>query len=131
MRKMETWQIDFEWLRIRHFLKDVAEQENLPDLNNILLLIGIRELGQTRDEWTKEEKRDLMNIAACVLLEMEGYYTFKGLDDDGCPHYTMLKPFELKGVKNQEERSEEHTSELQSRGHLVCRLLLEKKTLQT
>src|SRR5439155_26706690 len=30
-------------------------------------------------------------------------------------------------------RSEEHTSELQSRGHLVCRLLLQKKeqTLQT
>src|SRR5690625_7027067 len=26
-----------------------------------------------------------------------------------------------------ERRSEEHTSELQSRGHLVCRLLLEKK----
>src|SRR5439155_22290668 len=28
------------------------------------------------------------------------------------------------------ERSEEHTSELQSRGHLVCRLLLEKKNSQ-
>src|SRR5690625_7972196 len=28
---------------------------------------------------------------------------------------------------NHEVRSEEHTSELQSRGHLVCRLLLEKK----
>src|SRR5690625_5800457 len=27
----------------------------------------------------------------------------------------------------EENRSEEHTSELQSRGHLVCRLLLEKK----
>src|SRR5690625_5941553 len=27
-----------------------------------------------------------------------------------------------------QDRSEEHTSELQSRGHLVCRLLLEKKT---
>src|SRR5690625_5566718 len=27
-------------------------------------------------------------------------------------------------------RSEEHTSELQSRGHLVCRLLLEKETKQ-
>src|SRR5690625_5610593 len=26
-----------------------------------------------------------------------------------------------------QQRSEEHTSELQSRGHLVCRLLLEKK----
>src|SRR5690625_5600729 len=30
-----------------------------------------------------------------------------------------------------EERSEEHTSELQSRGHLVCRLLLEKKKNKT
>src|SRR5690625_5954223 len=28
---------------------------------------------------------------------------------------------------NEAYRSEEHTSELQSRGHLVCRLLLEKK----
>src|SRR5690625_1694456 len=28
-------------------------------------------------------------------------------------------------------RSEEHTSELQSRGHLVCRLLLEKKKIQS
>src|SRR5690625_5672985 len=30
-------------------------------------------------------------------------------------------------IGNENERSEEHTSELQSRGHLVCRLLLEKK----
>src|SRR5690625_6803801 len=28
------------------------------------------------------------------------------------------------------QRSEEHTSELQSRGHLVCRLLLEKKKIE-
>src|SRR5207253_4692652 len=31
------------------------------------------------------------------------------------------------GAVRDPERSEEHTSELQSRGHLVCRLLLEKK----
>src|SRR5207253_6353495 len=30
-------------------------------------------------------------------------------------------------LERSSERSEEHTSELQSRGHLVCRLLLEKK----
>src|SRR5437870_8050664 len=30
-------------------------------------------------------------------------------------------------AKPSRKRSEEHTSELQSRGHLVCRLLLEKK----
>src|SRR5690625_6607685 len=31
------------------------------------------------------------------------------------------------GIIANQPRSEEHTSELQSRGHLVCRLLLEKK----
>src|SRR5690625_7802595 len=31
------------------------------------------------------------------------------------------------GLRQRHQRSEEHTSELQSRGHLVCRLLLEKK----
>src|SRR5690625_6461264 len=33
----------------------------------------------------------------------------------------------IKDFNNERLRSEEHTSELQSRGHLVCRLLLEKK----
>src|SRR5207253_3497639 len=35
--------------------------------------------------------------------------------------------FASKLVRPRIDRSEEHTSELQSRGHLVCRLLLEKK----
>src|SRR5690625_5620195 len=33
----------------------------------------------------------------------------------------------IRHIRGGEARSEEHTSELQSRGHLVCRLLLEKK----
>src|SRR5439155_18755624 len=33
----------------------------------------------------------------------------------------------FRSATNDAGRSEEHTSELQSRGHLVCRLLLEKK----
>src|SRR5690625_6593718 len=36
-------------------------------------------------------------------------------------------PFIPKVERESKQRSEEHTSELQSRGHLVCRLLLEKK----
>src|SRR5439155_14713496 len=36
-------------------------------------------------------------------------------------------PIAAPGSFSQSVRSEEHTSELQSRGHLVCRLLLEKK----
>src|SRR5690625_5496074 len=40
---------------------------------------------------------------------------------------SVLSPSSGTIVKNGSIRSEEHTSELQSRGHLVCRLLLEKK----
>src|SRR5690625_6906506 len=41
----------------------------------------------------------------------------------------QLRVFENEPIESRERhwRSEEHTSELQSRGHLVCRLLLEKK----
>src|SRR5690625_6081728 len=37
--------------------------------------------------------------------------------------------FRKKLYFHNQQRSEEHTSELQSRGHLVCRLLLEKKKI--
>src|SRR2546422_1257782 len=39
----------------------------------------------------------------------------------------FIAPFHASSTSKEEERSEEHTSELQSRLHLVCRLLLEKK----
>src|SRR5439155_27146450 len=45
--------------------------------------------------------------------------------------FTRSAPVQSKDAalrdRNLRRRSEEHTSELQSRGHLVCRLLLEKK----
>src|SRR5690625_7088751 len=41
--------------------------------------------------------------------------------------WPIFSPFLSKIVTPFPVRSEEHTSELQSRGHLVCRLLLEKK----
>src|SRR5271166_3506142 len=45
------------------------------------------------------------------------------LDPVSRDHFRTLSVFREQGIV----RSEEHTSELQSRGHLVCRLLLEKK----
>src|SRR3712207_6863393 len=43
--------------------------------------------------------------------------------------FVMGSPKEDLEREDDEERSEEHTSELQSRQYLVCRLLLEKKTI--
>src|SRR2546430_7464012 len=47
-----------------------------------------------------------------------------------CCHPLRRKPTLLVRAGNHSERSEEHTSELQSQSNLVCRLLLEKKKKQ-
>src|SRR5690606_41557404 len=43
------------------------------------------------------------------------------------PQFVTLCPLGLPTVRSTQDRSEEHTSELQSRENIVCRLLLEKK----
>ena len=99
---MEDWELDFEWLKVRHFVKDTLRSDALPDLNTVLFLIGIQELGQLRDKYTKEEKQDLMHIAVCRLMSQDGVYEFVGLDDDGWPHWKQVKTIEKKGEKEQE-----------------------------
>src|SRR5437870_11026132 len=49
----------------------------------------------------------------------------KGADEG--KQFELTEPVLCVGRDSTNPRSEEHTSELQSRGHLVCRLLLEKK----
>lgn len=99
---MENWQLDFEWLRVRHYLKESFRKDSLPDLNAILFLIGVQELGRWKSNFTKEEKQDLIHIAVCRLLAIDGFYEFEGRDQDGWPHWTALKPFKIKGVEEQE-----------------------------
>ena len=62
-----------------------------PDINAILFLIGVRELGQPKLKFTKEEKVALMHIAVCKLLSKSGYYELEGVDEDGWPHWKLLK----------------------------------------
>src|SRR2546427_6379991 len=58
------------------------------------------------------------------LFTYDGYH---GLFLHELPKVTTLLAKEETWVLGQAERSEEHTSELQSQSNLVCRLLLEKK----
>src|SRR5690625_6519916 len=71
-----------------------------------------------------------MAMVAPVVLDGERVILTLGTE---VPRSSMLlTPFcsrvsASKAAMEMGVRSEEHTSELQSRGHLVCRLLLEKK----
>ena len=59
------------------------------ELDGIVYLVGVQELGNFHRKFKKDEKVNLMHIAICRLLEPYGYYDFDFFDDDGWPHYTM------------------------------------------
>ena len=61
------------------------------DLDAIIYLVGLQELGQLHRKFKKDEKVNLMHIAICRLLEPFGYYEFDYFDDDGWPHYNILE----------------------------------------
>ncbi len=79
-----------------------------PDLEAILFLIGVQELGEFREKFTKEEKQDLMHIAVCHLLSPSGYYELELVDEDGWPHYRQLKPMPELNPTEQENFIKDH-----------------------
>ncbi|NNM17951.1 MAG: hypothetical protein HKP24_05215 [Croceitalea sp.] len=59
------------------------------ELDAIIYLVGVQELGQYQKLYKKDEKVNLMHIAICRLLEPYGYYEFDYFDEEGWPHYTV------------------------------------------
>ena len=59
------------------------------ELDAIIYLVGVQELGQYHRKYKKDDKLDLMHIAICRLLEPYGYYEFDFFDEQGWPHYIV------------------------------------------
>src|SRR5690625_7099748 len=80
-------------------------------------------VGDHFHDWLHEVGRHQLVRCLCHKLQQLG--------DLLLPWVEVSLQVWVKVEKNQlvdaDQRSEEHTSELQSRGHLVCRLMLEKK----
>lgn len=72
------------------------------DMQAILFLIGVNELGIGYKNFTKNEKTDLLHIAICTLLEPFGYYEFEGRDPDNWPHFKLNK--ELPPLTDREQQ---------------------------
>ncbi len=48
------------------------------DLQDILFLVGVQELGQGFRTFKKDEKMDLMHVAVCTVMVPEGFYRICG-----------------------------------------------------
>lgn len=63
-----------------------------PDIKVMLFLIGVQELGKGPRKFSKRQKEELMHIATCRLFSEMGFYELEGLDQDGWPHWHLVKP---------------------------------------
>ena len=81
----ERWNVLVEKLSAQFADGDTLE------LDAIIYLVGIQELGQYHKKYKKDDKLDLMHIAICRLLEPYGYYEFEFFDDKGWPHYKIIE----------------------------------------
>jgi hypothetical protein len=79
-----------------------------PDMEAILFLIGIQEVGDFRTKFTKEQKQDLMHVAVCSLLSPSGYYELEMVDEEGWPHYRQLKTLPVFNFIEQENFMKDH-----------------------
>src|SRR5690625_5389262 len=95
-------------------------------------------IGEVNEDIKPEKVTRVMICSGKVYYDLVKQREERERDDVAIIRIEQLYPFGHKEFKAEMERyahvkefvwvrSEEHTSELQSRGHLVCRLLLEKK----
>lgn len=82
-------QLKERWEQLVTLLSDRFSQGEDLDLDAIIYLIGVQELGQVHREFKKDEKVNLMHIAICRLLEPYGFYEFDLFDEEGWPHYKV------------------------------------------
>ena len=88
---MEQWEIDFHWLKVRHYIRKNFNSSSLPDLETILFLIGVQELGSMQTNFSKDEKMQLIHIGTATLLSEEGYFKLEGKDEKGWPNWVAKK----------------------------------------
>ena len=98
--------LQVRWLKLRIRLKEKFGIK--PDMNGILLLIGVQELGSGPAEFSKEQKQDLMHIAVCTVLAPGGYYVLEGRDEEGWPHFIQVKELPAQNPIEEEDFLKDH-----------------------
>lgn len=94
-------QLKQRWDKVVSILSNQFADGDELDLDAIIYLIGVQELGKLHQTFKKDEKLNLMHIAICRLLEPYGYYEFDFVDKDGWPHYKIKE--ELPSLKAGEQ----------------------------
>lgn len=104
---MDKELLDAKWEKLISFISANYGGGETLDIQAVLFLIGVQELGQGYRDFSKDEKLDLLHIAICKLLSRFGHYTFKERDKEGWPHYETNKKLPPLSPVKQEELMKE------------------------
>ena len=80
-----------KWNNLKTKLSVDFSDNEIIDLDSIIFLIGLQELGQFQKKFNKQKKLEVIHIAVCKLLSDYGYYEYDYTDNDGWPHYKLIK----------------------------------------
>jgi len=87
---MKPAEINKRWAELQERIASDFDTEK-PDIKVMLFLIGVQELGKGPRKFSKRQKEELMHIANCRLFSELGFYELEGLDQDGWPHWKLVK----------------------------------------
>jgi hypothetical protein len=99
-------EVNAKWEQILKMLETQFDKKM--DMNAILLVIGIREYGKVKENFTKEEKVRLMHIAVCRLFSPNGFYKLKGHNYQGWPQWEKIEDLPFGDVFEQESLLRQH-----------------------
>lgn len=88
---MNAAEVNKKWKVLQQKIAEDFDSDT-PDLKVMLFLIGVQELGKGPKKYSKRQKEELMHIATCRLMSDMGFYELEGLDQDGWPHWKLVKP---------------------------------------
>ncbi|EON75721.1 hypothetical protein ADIS_3811 [Lunatimonas lonarensis] len=102
--------LDLRWGKLLIGLENLLGKKP-SDLNAVLFIIGVQELGQGSRTFSKEEKQDLMHIAVCKVLSLSEFYRLNFIDQDGWPHWDLVKELPHLDAAEQEKLLKLHILE--------------------
>ena len=79
------------WEKLVEVLTDKFSDGEPLDVEGMLYLIGLQELGQIHRKFKKDDNVDLIHIGICTALEPFGYYRFDFFDEQGWPHFELTE----------------------------------------
>jgi len=89
------------------------------DMQGILFVVGLQELGHGFKEYGKDEKMNIMHVAICSLLEPFGYYEYEGLDAEQWPHWKATSKLPSLKPGQQQRLMQEAIIEYFEKGGLI------------